>query len=187
MASLCGFFSLRELGASSSASRLAAPHRPNRVSYRTDWPFTSCCSPPRLATTQLQSVPSYVDLERTFTSPVSGAFRRTSPGQRPGSENTPSLPGSPERARCQPRATRFRGSAEAPVTYRAPSGLEDDPCRTDSLTQAVGLGCVISPLWGSRHAPPVSSRRYGQRPADSGGAAHTAGGGYPPHSGAETR
>jgi hypothetical protein len=47
--------------------------------------------------------------------------------KRPGSENTPYLPGSPERARYQPRATRFRGLAEAPVTYRAPSGLEDDP------------------------------------------------------------
>jgi len=47
--------------------------------------------------------------------------------KRPGSENTPYLPGSPERARYQPRATRFRGLAEAPVTYRAPLGLEDDP------------------------------------------------------------
>ena len=31
-------------------------HRPNRVSYRTDGSFTSGCSPPRLATTQLPSV-----------------------------------------------------------------------------------------------------------------------------------
>ena len=29
--------------------------RPNRVSHRTDGSFASCCSPPRLATTQLQS------------------------------------------------------------------------------------------------------------------------------------
>ena len=42
----------------------------SRVRYPTDWSFTSCCSPPRLATTQLQSVTSYVDLERTFTSPT---------------------------------------------------------------------------------------------------------------------
>ena len=31
-------------------------HRPNRVSYRTDGPFTSGCSPPRLTTTQLPLV-----------------------------------------------------------------------------------------------------------------------------------
>ncbi len=31
-------------------------HRPNRVSYRTDGLFTSGCSPPRLAATQLPSV-----------------------------------------------------------------------------------------------------------------------------------
>jgi hypothetical protein len=48
--------SLRELEASSFASRLAPPRRPNRVSHRTDWPFTSGCFPPRLATTQLPSV-----------------------------------------------------------------------------------------------------------------------------------
>src|SRR5208283_1902854 len=48
-------FSQRELGASPLASRLATHHRPNRVSYRTDWPFTSCCSPPRVTTTQLQA------------------------------------------------------------------------------------------------------------------------------------
>src|SRR5208283_1019845 len=47
--------SQRELGASPLASRLAASHRPNRVSYRTDWSFTSCCSPPRVTTTQLQA------------------------------------------------------------------------------------------------------------------------------------
>ena len=48
-------FPQRQLGASSLASRLATPRRPNRVSMRTDWPFTSCCSPPRVATTQLQA------------------------------------------------------------------------------------------------------------------------------------
>src|SRR5439155_397892 len=59
----------REPEASPFSSRLATPRRPNRVRYPTDWPFTSCCSPPRLAAAQLQSVTSYVDLERTFTSP----------------------------------------------------------------------------------------------------------------------
>jgi len=48
-------FSQRELGASSFVSRLAASHRPHRVPYRTDEQFTSCCSPPRVATTQLQA------------------------------------------------------------------------------------------------------------------------------------
>jgi hypothetical protein len=34
--------------------------RPNRVRhYPTDWSFTSCCSPPRLATTQLQLVTTF--------------------------------------------------------------------------------------------------------------------------------
>jgi hypothetical protein len=42
-----------------------------------DWSFTSCGSPPRLATTQLQSVTSYVDLERTCTSPTQRPLRRT--------------------------------------------------------------------------------------------------------------
>jgi hypothetical protein len=76
-------FSQRELGASPLASRLASPHRPNRVSYRTDWPFTSCCSPPRVTTTQLQAITSYVDLERTFTPPTRCALRRTSAGVSP--------------------------------------------------------------------------------------------------------
>ena len=31
------------------------PCQPNRVRSPTDWSFTSCCSPPRLATTQLQA------------------------------------------------------------------------------------------------------------------------------------
>jgi hypothetical protein len=53
---------------------------------------------PRLTATQLQSVSSYVDLERTSTSPVIGAFRRTSPGQRPGNYETVKA-ASPEGAR----------------------------------------------------------------------------------------
>ena len=76
-------FSQRELGASSFGSRLASSHRPNRVSYRTDWRFTSCCSPPRVTTTQLQLVTSYVDLERTFTPPTRCALRRTTAGVPP--------------------------------------------------------------------------------------------------------
>jgi hypothetical protein len=35
---------------------LAGHTRPNRVRHPTDWSFTSCCFPPRLAATQLQSV-----------------------------------------------------------------------------------------------------------------------------------
>ena len=53
----------RQVWASPLTSRLAEPYRPNRVhldalvSTRvTDRSFTSCCSPPRLAATQLQSV-----------------------------------------------------------------------------------------------------------------------------------
>ncbi len=42
--------------ASPFGSRLAADARPNRVRHPADWSFTSCCSPPRLATPQLQSV-----------------------------------------------------------------------------------------------------------------------------------
>jgi hypothetical protein len=38
------------------AAQLGNPPPPNRVSARSDWPFTSGCSPPRLATTQLPSV-----------------------------------------------------------------------------------------------------------------------------------
>jgi hypothetical protein len=76
--------SLRELGASPLHCRLATSRRPNRVQFPplrgrllTDWSFTSCCSPPRVATTQLQSVTGYVDLERTFTSQTKCALRRT--------------------------------------------------------------------------------------------------------------
>ena len=42
--------------ASPFASRLAGRTRPNRVRHPTDWSFTSGCSPPRLAATQLRSV-----------------------------------------------------------------------------------------------------------------------------------
>jgi len=74
--------SQRELGASPFTRRLAPSHRPNRVPQRTDGPLTSCCSPPRVTTTQLQSVTSYVDLERTFTPPTRCALRRTSASAR---------------------------------------------------------------------------------------------------------
>ena len=59
-------FSQRELGASSFVSRLAASHRPYRVPYRTDEQFTSCCSPPRVATTQLQADYKLRCLEEDF-------------------------------------------------------------------------------------------------------------------------
>jgi len=45
-----------QVQASPFRSRFADPGRPNRVRYPTDELFTSCCSPPRLTTTQLQSV-----------------------------------------------------------------------------------------------------------------------------------
>jgi hypothetical protein len=73
-----------ELEASPLLRWLATSRQPNRVQFPlllerllTDWPFTSCCSPPRLATAQLHSVSSHVDLGRTFTSPTKCAFRRT--------------------------------------------------------------------------------------------------------------
>ena len=40
--------------ATSEQARRAA--QPNRVRHPTDWSFTSCCSPPRLSATQLQSI-----------------------------------------------------------------------------------------------------------------------------------
>ena len=46
----------RGVWASPFASRLASYARPNRVRHPTDWPFTSCCFPPRLAATRLHSV-----------------------------------------------------------------------------------------------------------------------------------
>ena len=46
----------REVQASPLASRLARHTRPKRVRHPTDWSFTSCCFPPRLAAAQLQSV-----------------------------------------------------------------------------------------------------------------------------------
>src|SRR3989442_834940 len=46
----------RQVWASPRGGRLTAHGRPNRVRYPTDWLFTSCCPPPRLATKQLQSV-----------------------------------------------------------------------------------------------------------------------------------
>ena len=78
----------RELPSGNSGLRLSyagSPHHTGRIEFSpllwesllTDWSFTSCCSPPRLATTQLQSVTSYVDLERTLTSPTKCAYRRT--------------------------------------------------------------------------------------------------------------
>jgi hypothetical protein len=51
------------IGASPFPSRLAATTRPNRVRYPTDRRFTSGCSPPHLAVTQLPSVTS----PRTWT------------------------------------------------------------------------------------------------------------------------
>ena len=68
--------------ASPLGDRLAGGTRPKRVRYPTDWSFTSCCSPPRLAATQLQSVTGCsVDLERTCTSLIKYAHRRTTPAK----------------------------------------------------------------------------------------------------------
>jgi hypothetical protein len=70
----------RSVQASPLGRRLAENTRPKRVRYPTDWSFTSCCSPPRLAATQLQSATGCsVDLERTFTSLIKCARRRTTP------------------------------------------------------------------------------------------------------------
>lgn len=49
---------LPQVQASPLTRRLASHTRPFRVRHPTDWSFTSCCSPPRLAATQLQSVTS---------------------------------------------------------------------------------------------------------------------------------
>ena len=59
---------------------LADAMRPNRVRHPTDGSFTSCCSPPRLAATQLQSVTGWKAfcLEWTFTTLFVYARRRTS-------------------------------------------------------------------------------------------------------------
>ena len=66
-------------------SLAGSPHHAGRIEFRV-LPYwegflrtgrSSCCSPPRVTTTQLQSVTSYVDLERTCTSPTKCAFRRT--------------------------------------------------------------------------------------------------------------
>ncbi len=67
--------------ASPFASRFTVPRRTNRVRYPTDLSFTSC-SPPRLTTTQLQSVTDWrwTSLERTFTAPTRCALRRTRRG-----------------------------------------------------------------------------------------------------------
>ncbi len=54
-------------------SMAGSPDTLGRIGFRypTDWSFTSCCSPPRLTATQLQSVTGCsVDLERTRTSPI---------------------------------------------------------------------------------------------------------------------
>ena len=46
----------RRVKASPVTRRLAGNTKPNRVRHPTDWSVTSCCFPPRLAATQLQSV-----------------------------------------------------------------------------------------------------------------------------------
>ncbi len=128
--------SQRELGTSPFASRLVTSHRPNRVRYPTDWPFTSCCSPPRLATTQLQSVTSYVDLGRTFTSLTKCAFRRTSAGVPTGDFLELELVG-PERFACPNPAlrqaqgrgrSRQRGRRELPTRGFRASTVRSTSC-----------------------------------------------------------
>src|SRR5207249_4306872 len=54
--------------------------RPNRVRHPTDWSFTSCCSPPRVTTAQLQSVTSrrayaWRGLSPLWSCALSGAHR----------------------------------------------------------------------------------------------------------------
>ena len=90
---------LWELGASPLASRLATYHRSNPVSYRTDWPFTSCCSSTRVATTVAAAtrlITSYVNSERTSTSRIVSALRRTGVGTLPASTEASrgNVPGS---------------------------------------------------------------------------------------------
>jgi len=66
--------------ASPFPSRLAEYTRPKRVRHPTDWSFASCCSPPRLTATQLQAATGCSEhLERTCTSLIKYARRRTGP------------------------------------------------------------------------------------------------------------
>ena len=64
-------------GASPLCRRLADIKTPNRVRHPTVYLFISCCSPPRLATTQLRLISDLGDPDRTFTDLTMCAFRRT--------------------------------------------------------------------------------------------------------------
>ena len=77
-------FRLRRIKTSPFTSRLIESLWPNRVRYPTGFPFTSGCSPPRLAATQLPSVTSWKAfcLTGTFTLLFMRAHRRT--GRRRG-------------------------------------------------------------------------------------------------------
>jgi len=72
-------FRLRRIKTSPFTSRLIESLWPNRVRYPTGFPFTSGCSPPRLAATQLPSVTSWKAfcLTGTFTLLFMCAHRRT--------------------------------------------------------------------------------------------------------------
>ena len=69
----------RWVKASPGPSRLAGSTRPKRVRHPTDWSSTSCCSPPRLTATQLQSVTGWkaFGLKGTRTPRTTHACRRT--------------------------------------------------------------------------------------------------------------
>ena len=116
-----------ELGASPLSSRLATPHRPNRVRQPTDWPFTSCCSPPRVTTTQLQSVTSYVDLERTFTSPTKCALRRTSAGVSPACPRRRVVPSISFTAFPEVKTPFLRGRRPSPAGRGETPALQGRP------------------------------------------------------------
>jgi hypothetical protein len=76
--------------ASRITSSLAEPPRPNRVRYPTDWPFALCCSPPRIAATQLlRLLKGDVIQEWTCTTLTRYARRRTGAGLRPASAIDP--------------------------------------------------------------------------------------------------
>jgi len=151
-----------ELGPSPFPGWLATPRRPNRVQFPpllgrllTHWSFTSCCSPPRLATTQLQSVTSYVDLERTSTSPTKRALRRTRAGLQPRRKARPNIFNNLSLGRrC--------GGAEAP-RFRRPGCMLHQSARLDLLSMVeTGTDKEVA-VKQERAARPVSYRRAGER------------------------
>jgi hypothetical protein len=136
---------------------------PNRVRHDpTDWSFTSRCSPPRLAATQLRSVTKFrPTLTRTFTSLIRNTYMRTHRWACPSGALTGQLPSGPWKFRPPLGLPQWRHDFVA-TTEREVAQLT--VAVAEKVTAPLGRAQRLRGGLSTRCSCPVSARPGQARP-----------------------